>query len=136
MVEIRIEYEGGLRTRARHMPSGSSLFTDAPLDNHGRGEGFSPTDLVATALGSCMLTIMGIVAERHGWKIEGSLAVVEKRMVAEPVRRIGELSVVLRMRGAHEERARETLSRAALACPVHATLGHEVSMPIRFEWLD
>ena len=78
MVEIQIRYEGGLRTRAVHGPSSVALLTDAPLDNHGKGESFSPTDLVATALGTCMLTTMGLVAERHGWKIEGSRVRVEE----------------------------------------------------------
>ncbi|MEY2784678.1 MAG: hypothetical protein RL277_882 [Planctomycetota bacterium] len=136
MVEIRIQYAGGLRTQARHMPSGQTLITDAPLDNHGRGESFSPTDLVATALGSCMLTIMGLVAERHGWNIEGSEAVVVKQMVAQPVRRIGSLTVRLSIRGARDERARETLQRAALTCPVHQSLGAEVQLPVEFEWLE
>ncbi len=71
MVHINVVYEGGLRTRATHAPSGAELITDAPVDNCGKGESFSPTDLVATALGTCMLTIIGIVAERHGWEVLG-----------------------------------------------------------------
>jgi len=134
VVQIDIRYEGDLRCGAVHGPSGSTLTTDAPLDNEGRGEAFSPTDLVATALGTCILTTMGIVAARHGWDISGSEAVVEKRMVADPVRRIGELEVVLRMRGDHDERARTTLERTALTCPVHRSLGANVSLPIAFHW--
>jgi putative redox protein len=134
MVEIRIRYEGGLRTRAVHGPSSAALQTDAPLDNHGKGESFSPTDLVATALGSCMLTVMGIVAERHGWKIEGSEVRVLKSMVSEPLRRIGKLEVSLRMAGEHDRRARETLERAARACPVHQSLLPAIEIPVRFEW--
>ncbi len=134
MVEIQIRYEGGLRTRAVHGPSSATLQTDAPLDNHGKGESFSPTDLVATALGSCMLTVMGIVAERHGWPIEGSRVRVQKSMVSEPVRRIGKLEVWLQMAGEHGERARETLERTALTCPVHQSLRESVEIPVHFEW--
>ena len=134
MVEIQIRYEGGLRTRAVHGPSRATLQTDAPLDNHGKGESFSPTDLVATALGSCMLTVMGIVAERHGWNIAGSEVRVVKGMLASPVRRIGKLEVELRMAGEHDRRARETLERAALTCPVHQSLLPAIEIPVRFEW--
>jgi putative redox protein len=134
MVEIRIRYEGGLRTNALHGPSSAALRTDAPLDNHGRGESFSPSDLVATALGSCMLTVMGIVAERHGWRIEGSEVRVEKTMVNAPVRRIGRLAVELRMAGEHDARTREPLERAALTCPVHQSLLPAIENPVRFEW--
>jgi putative redox protein len=134
MVEIRIRYEGGLRTRAVHRPSSAALQTDAPLDNHGKGESFSPTDLVATALGSCMLTVMGIVAERHGWDIQGSEVRVVKVMQSEPVRRIGRLEVELWMAGEHAARAQETLERAARTCPVHQSLLPAIEIPIRFEW--
>lgn len=129
-------YEGGLRTRAVHGPSGRELVTDPPLDNHGRGESFSPTDLVATALGTCMLTIMGIAAEKHGWDLAGATATVVKRMQTAPERRIGELEVVIRVPGRHGERARSVLEQAARGCPVHRTLAGAVSMPVRFEWLE
>ena len=84
MVMIDVTYLGELRTEAVHGPSGSKVITDAPVDNHGKGEAFSPTDLVATALGSCMLTIMGIVAARHDWNINGATASIEKTMAAAP----------------------------------------------------
>ena len=134
MVHIDITYQGGLRTRAVHGPSGTSLITDPPVDNQGKGESFSPTDLVATGLGACMLTIMGIVAARHGWPLEGAHAHVVKKMAADP-RRIAELEVVIRVPGGHDERARAALERAAATCPVHATLDGKVAMPVRFEWL-
>lgn len=134
MVEIQIRYEGGLRTRAVHGPSQGTLVTDAPLDNHGQGQSFSPTDLVATALGSCMLTVMGIVAERHGWNIDGSQVRVQKVMVNEPVRRIGKLVVELRMAGQHDERARATLERTAHTCPVHQSLLPAIEIPVTFLW--
>ena len=131
MVQIDVTYEGGLRTRAVHGPSGSSLVTDAPVDNQGRGESFSPTDLVATGLGACMLTIMGIVAERHGWPLVGATARVEKRMATDP-RRIAELEVVIRVppgpAGPLDERARAALERAAHGCPVHVTLDGKVTL--------
>ncbi len=134
MVQIHVEYQGALRTRATHGPSGTSLITDAPTDNHGKGETFSPTDLVATGLASCILTILGIVAERHGWSLEGASATVEKKMVADPGRRIGELEVLLRLPGEWDAKSRAILEKAAHSCPVHATLGGRVEMPLRFEW--
>ena len=133
---IRMRYEGGLRSAAAHLRSGTTLITDAPVDNQGQGESFSPTDLVATGLGSCMLTIMGIVADRHGWPLEGASCEVEKVMAADPVRRIARLAVTLRIPGQHDEKARRALERAAMGCPVHATLGDRVEMPVSFVWED
>ena len=133
---IRIRYEGGLRTAAAHLRSGTTIITDAPVDNQGQGASFSPTDLVATALGSCILTIMGIVAERHGWPLEGASCEVEKVMAADPVRRIARLAVTLRIPGQLDAQARHALERAAMACPVHATLGSHVEMPVSFVWED
>jgi len=117
-----------------HGPSGCELVTDAPTDNQGRGESFSPTDLVATALGTCMLTIVAIVAERHGWSIEGARARVEKEMVADPVRRIGRLGVVITVPGEFSGKEQELLEKAALACPVHKSLPVEMDIPVRFEF--
>lgn len=137
MVRIHSIYRGELRCEATHGPSSSELVTDAPVDNQGRGEAFSPTDLVATALATCMLTTMGIAAQKHGWVLEGATADVEKGMVAEPVRRIGELAVVIRVpdqSGPRSERERTVLERAALTCPVHKSLGPEVEIPITFHW--
>ena len=134
MVSIETIYQGGLRVQGTHGPSGTQLITDAPVDNHGKGESFSPTDLVATALGACMLTIMGIVAERHGWELVGAKARVEKHMQTEPVRRIGKLEVVLEIPGEFDDKAREALKRAALSCPVHASLHPDIELPVRFEF--
>lgn len=133
MVEITVHYEGGLSCRSKHGPSGVELVTDAPLDNHGRGASFSPTDLVATALGTCILTTMGIVAERHGWPLAGARLTVKKHMRAEP-RSIERLEVEIHIEGDFDERARTTLERTALTCPVHRTLDASVAMPIRFHW--
>ncbi len=92
----KIEYKGELRTEAVHLMSGKTIITDAPIDNQGKGEAFSPTDLVATALGSCMMTIMGIVAEREGIILDGATAEVEKVMATNP-RRIGEVKIKIKL---------------------------------------
>jgi putative redox protein len=134
MVTIQVEYEGGLHCTAVHGPSKAELSTDAPVDNHGKGESFSPTDLVATALGTCILTTMGIVAERHGWNMSGSHASVVKHMVSTPVRRIGKLEVRVTMKGSFDARAKETLERTAHTCPVHKSLSPDVEVPMTFEW--
>jgi putative redox protein len=134
MVRIDCTYEGDLHTRCRHEPSGSELATDAPRDNEGRGEAFSPTDLLATALGSCVLTVMGIVARRRGWKLEGAHVRVEKHMVTAPVRRIGRLVMHLRMPESLPPEARKPLERAAHACPVHQSLHPDVEVDFRFDW--
>lgn len=134
MVDIQVRYAGGLRCEAVHGPSGMRLTTDAPVDNHGRGESFSPSDLVATALGACMLTIMGIVAERHGWDMAGAAARVKKEMVAAPVRRIGRLVVVITVPGVTDPAAQQALRKAALTCPVHQSLRAEIELPIEFEF--
>src|SRR6266480_2490499 len=97
MVEITTTYEGQLRCVATHGPSGNTLTTDAPKDNMGKGEAFSPTDLVATALATCILTTMGIVAQRNNIDMTGATARVTKEMVTSPIRRIGRLAVTVRM---------------------------------------
>ena len=133
-VEINIIYEGGLHCTATHGPSRQALTTDAPVDNGGKGAAFSPTDLVGTALGTCMATIMGLVAQRNNLNIDGLQIQVIKEMTAEPVRRIGSLKTRLVFpRGsalAVADRAR--LEAAAEACPVKQSLHPEVKMPIEF----
>lgn len=136
MVVIETVYRGDLRVEAVHGPSSEALHTDAPKDNEGRGESFSPTDLVATALATCMLTVIGIVARRHGWDLTGARARVEKHMVQTPVRRIGRLPVDLDLPSHLDERARTTLERAALTCPVHQSLHPDVEKPVTFRYLD
>jgi putative redox protein len=132
MTRIDSRYSGQLRCHSQHGPSGSTLDTDAPTDNQGKGERFSPTDLVATALSTCMLTIMGIVAERHGWSLEGCSARVEKTMTSEPPRRIALLSVWLTLPEALDEQQRAVLQRAAEACPVKRSL--EGAVPMQVHW--
>lgn len=134
MVTIHTLYQGELRSQATHGPSRTELITDAPLDNQGKGASFSPTDLVATALGTCMLTTMGIVAKRHGWVLDGATAEVEKHMVADPERRIGKLTVAIRVPGAFGEKERTILERTAFTCPVHKSLHPKVEIPVTFHW--
>src|SRR5436853_7734149 len=93
MIQIDITYQGQLRCQSTHQPSGTKLVTDAPADNMGKGESFSPTDLVATALATCMMTTMGIVAQRKGWELKGTKVRVTKEMIATPTRRIARLAV-------------------------------------------
>jgi len=133
-VEITVSYQGDLHTEAVHGPSGKVLETDAPVDNQGRGESFSPTDLVATSLGTCMLTIMGIAARERGIDLEGAKVKVVKEMVADPQRRIGSLASVVSMPRALPEKDRTILERAALNCPTHVTLGDRVEKPVQFVW--
>lgn len=134
MVQIDVRYEGDLRCRAAHGPSGTELHTDAPVDNHGRGESFSPTDLVATALGTCIVTTMGIAAQNHGIAFEGGRVTVVKHMTAEPTRRIGRLDVQLEVPGDYTDAQRERLERAARGCPVAASLGEGVEVTLAIVW--
>jgi len=136
MVEIDIRYEGDLHTVCRHGPSSAEIPTDAPTDNEGRGEAFSPTDLLAASLGSCVLTVMGIAARRRGWSLDGAEAHVEKEMVTAPVRRVGRLAVRCRMPAGLSEQARTLLQRAAHTCPVHRSLHPDVKVDLEFDWGD
>ena len=133
-VEINITYEGGLHSAATHGPSRNTLTTDAPVDNGGKGAAFSPTDLVATALGSCMATVMGLVAQRHHLDINGLRIQVIKEMTADPVRRIGSLKTRLVFPQGKPLSAedRTTLEAAARACPVKQSLHPDVKTPMEF----
>jgi putative redox protein len=132
MVRIDVAYQGGLRCEAAHGPSGQTLITDAPVDNHGKGESFSPTDLVATALGTCIATIMGIVAERDKIDLTGLRITVQKEMSAEPPRRIARLVTRIEMPKGLTEQQRAKLEKTAHTCPVHQTLQGKVDMPVEF----
>jgi len=134
MVSIKLEYEGDLHCKATHGPSGTALATDAPTDNQGRGESFSPTDLVATALGSCMLTVMGIQARTLGIDISGTTATVTKEMTTAPPRRIQRLTVTIHVPRPVSADNRIKLERAAHTCPVHQSLHPDVEKPIAFTW--
>jgi len=133
-VRIEIDYRGELRCGATHGPSGETLVTDAPVDNHGKGESFSPTDLVATALGSCMLTLMGIFAARHEIDLRGTSVVVVKEMSTSAPRRIAKLRSEIRMPLPADHPHRAALERAALTCPVHESLRPDIERPVTFSW--
>lgn len=133
MVQINIVYQGGLHCEAVHEPSGAKITTDAPKDNQGKGESFSPTDLVATALGACMLTVMGIAARNWNVNIDGARVSVEKEM-SPPPRRIAKLVVVIDMPAGIPEETKQKLEHAAHTCPVHKSLHLDVDMPIKFRW--
>jgi uncharacterized OsmC-like protein len=135
MVEISIQYLGDLRCEARHEPSGTVITTDAPVDNEGRGESFSPTDLAATSLGACMLTIMGIAARRHGIDLGQTTVKVLKEMTPQPPRRIAKLTVVFTIPLSAEHPQRTLLENAARSCPVHLSLHPEVVQDMRFDWV-
>ena len=129
---FKVLYEGSLRTRAVHIASGSTIVTDAPTDNNGKGEAFSPTDLVATSLASCMLTIMGIIAERDGIDLKGAHAEVEKVMSKNP-RRISKVGIRIHLNG-HliNPPDRDRLERAARRCPVGGSLHPEIEEEVIF----
>ena len=133
-VSVEIAYEGQLRCKAIHGPSQCHVITDAPVDNHGQGAHFSPTDLVATALGTCTLTLLGIVADRHGISLEGTTVKVEKHMVAEPVRRIGRLPVDIFMGQPIDDKYKDRLIKAAETCPVKQSVHPDIDLSINFHW--
>jgi putative redox protein len=134
MVVIQLEYQGDLHCKAIHGPSGTELNTDAPKDNQGRGESFSPTDLVATALASCILTTMGILARTLQLNIAGATAVVEKEMTTSAPRRIARLTVRINVPQALSAENKLKLERAAHTCPVHKSLHQDVEQVLDFTW--
>ena len=134
MVKIDLKYQGELRTQAVHQPSGTRLITDAPVDNQGKGESFSPTDLVATALGSCMATIMGILAEREKIDLQGMEIRVEKHMSTEGPRRIEALDVQFEIPRDLSQPQRERLEQAALACPVAQSISPRIQVRTKFSY--
>ncbi len=134
MVAVEIVYEGTLRCKALHEPSGASFVTDAPRDNHGKGESFSPTDLMATALGSCILTVMGLAANTLGVNLQGAHVRVEKTMQTTPVRRIIRLAATVNVPMKLDEKTRAALQHAAEHCPVHKSLHPDIDAPIIFHW--
>ena len=136
MVKIEIEHTGCLHSEALHTESGTRIHTDAPSDNGGKGESFSPTDLLATALGTCMTTTMDLYAKKNGFSIDGAKAVVLKHMVSQPSRRVGRLDVVVDMPLSSSHPEREALERAALNCPVAKSLSPEIQIPVSFSWRD
>ena len=137
MVQISVEYEGDLHCLSIHGPSLAALSTDAPKDNLGKGEGFSPTDLTATSLGVCMLTTMAIVAAKQSLNVElsGTKAVVRKHMTATAPRRIQKIEVNVEIPLPESHSARGALEEAALKCPVALSLHPDVEKAVTFDWL-
>lgn len=130
-----IIYAGNLRTHCTHLKSGNTIVTDAPTDNNGKGEAFSPTDLVATALGSCMLTIMGIVALRHNIALEGTKAKVLKIMKDNPrVIKSIEITFIMTKNYLFSDKDKQILQNAAHTCPVALSLHSDIEKKITFIW--
>ena len=132
-VEIKGKYEGDLRVKLTHGPSGSIIETDAPTDNQGKGQKFSPTDLLVAALSSCMMTIMGIVAKRDGIKLEGTTFRADKHMSENP-RRIEKIVLEFNMPEGLTDTQKAELEKAAHTCPVHHSLSPEVEKDIKFNY--
>lgn len=133
MPTSKVTYLGDLRTSSIHLQSGSEIISDAPLDNNGKGEAFSPTDTVANGLASCMFTVMGIKAREMGVDFSGSSAEVTKVMAADP-RRISEIHVTFEMKVDADEKTKTILERTALTCPVHFSLHPDIKREIVFNW--
>jgi putative redox protein len=134
MVNLKIVYTGQLRCEAEHGPSGNKLITNAPVDNHGKGETFSPTDLLAVSLGSCIMTVMGIVAEHDNVDLIGTTINVTKEMVNKPIRRIGKLTVIINVPNKISPENQLKLEKTADACPVKQSLHPDVVIDMRFNW--
>lgn len=133
MTTSKVIYLGDLRTECTHLASGNSYITDAPIDNQGKGEAFSPTDTVATGLANCMLTVMGIKARDLGVYMEGTVAEVIKIMEANP-RRISEIKVVLNFPKGISEKNQKILENTGRTCPVALSLHPEIVQDIQFKW--
>jgi len=129
----KVTYLGNLRTESTHLKSNNSFLTDAPTDNNGKGEAFSPTDTVATGLASCMITVMGIKAESLGVDMTGTTAHVTKTMSSSP-RRISKIEVVLEFPFEADTKTRKILEHIANTCPVHYSLHPDIEKDIRFNW--
>ena len=133
MPDISIKYEGNLRATATHLKSGSIISTDAPIDNKGKGEKFSPTDLFATALGSCMLTIMGITAQAYGFSIDGSNLEIDKKMGKNP-RRVSHIKIIININGRFSDKEKQLLMNAAKHCPVSKSIHSDIKEEIIFNF--
>ena len=133
-VSISVNYEGGLRYRATHGPSQNQFITDAPVDNHGKGESFSPTDLVATALATCMATVIGIKAQQKGYDLIGMKVSVEKHMSTDSPRRIVGLPITIDIPLPANHPDRPVLEATALGCPVHHSVHADIDKPVTFVW--
>ena len=133
MPTVTTKYMGDLRTEITHVQSGSKVITDAPVDNHGKGESISPTDMVAAALGSCTLTIMGISAKNHGFSIEGTTLEITKVMGTEP-RRIAEIDIEVNLPSDYSDSHKRIIEAAARSCPVEHSLHPDIKRVINFHY--
>mgnify|MGYP002347513403 CR=1 FL=1 len=134
MATIHTEYTGELRTVATHLQSGKTIITDAPVDNQGKGEAFSPTDLLAASLGSCMITIMGIAAQTHGFNIDGTKAEITKIMASNP-RRVGEIKIELYFPDIqYSAKEKKLIEASAFSCPVYLSLHPDLIKSINFHY--
>ena len=136
MVPFTIIYRGDLRCEATHGPSGTRIITDAPVDNHGKGEAFSPTDLLVTSLATCMATTMAIVAKRDALKFEGLTVAAEKHMSAAPPRKVSRAVLRFAMPAGVPQERRAVLERAAHTCPVGLSLHPDVKVEVSFTYPD
>jgi uncharacterized OsmC-like protein len=133
MSTAKVTYLGNLRTENEHISSGNKFITDAPIDNNGKGEAFSPTDTVATGLANCMITMMGIKARDMQVNMEGTTAIVTKTMSADP-RRISKIEVVLDFPAGIDDKSRKILENTARTCPVHFSLHPDIERVMTFNW--
>lgn len=133
MATIETTYLGDLRTEATHVQSGTKIITDAPLDNQGKGEAFSPTDLLSASLASCMLTIMGIKARASNIDINGATCSITKIMATDP-RRVAEIVINFKFPREYSEKDRQMLERAALTCPVYYSVHEDLKKTVTFGW--
>lgn len=133
MSTAKVTYLGNLRTECEHLKSGNKYITDAPVDNNGKGEAFSPTDTVATGLANCMMTVMGIKAQTMDVNMDGTTATVNKTMAADP-RRISKIEVVFYFSAKVDEKSRKILENTARTCPVHYSLHPEIERVVQFNW--
>ena len=133
MATIETTYLGELRTEPVHVQSGTHIITDAPVDNQGKGEAFSPTDLMSASLGSCAMTIMGIAARTHGIDMDGTTAAITKIMAANP-RRVSEIVIDFKFPRTYTEKEQKILEHAALTCPVYLSLHPDLVKTVNFGW--
>lgn len=135
MPTLRARYLGGLRVECEHLASKTQLITDAPLDNHGKGESFSPTDLACAALASCAMTIMAIEAQKLGLELAGCSLDITKTMAADP-RRIAKIEIIFNLAGSFKLSEKMALQKSAESCPVCLSLGPETEQVFTYNWLE
>ncbi|MGN7203002.1 OsmC family protein [Pedobacter sp. SAFR-022] len=135
MATSKITYNGGLRTTSVHLQSGTEIITDAPVDNKGKGEAFSPTDLLATSLGNCMLTIIGIAAGEHGFNIDGTTCEITKIMAKEGPRRVAEIVVDFHFpANDYSDKVKAIIERSAHTCPVAYSIHPDIKKTVTFNY--